>query len=132
MSRHKSGIQRGKSEAVAVRELSQPSICDLSVTSNALVGDLLIAEAIINKTMPWIGLKVRERLPRCSRAAICGHLHVKAEIGSFRHGTSDDMVNQSTEPSRGTLVVRMGINEQSYDDIAIKQPAHGSPSASSI
>jgi hypothetical protein len=28
--------------------------------------------------------------------------------------------------------VRMGINEQSYDDIAIKQPAHGSPSASSI
>jgi hypothetical protein len=132
MSRHKSGIQRGKSEAVAARELSQPGIRDLFVALNAFVGDILIAEAIINETVLRIGLKVREGLPRCSSAAICGHLHVKAEKGSLCHGTSDDGLNQSAEPSRGTSVVRMVIDEQRHDDIAIKQPAHGSPSASSI
>ncbi len=132
MCRYESGIQRGKPDILAASELGQPGIRDLFVALNTLVGDMFIAEAIINETVPRIGLEVREGLPRCSSAAICGHLHVEAEIGSLCHGTSDDGVNQSAEPSRGTLIVRMGIDEQSHDDIAIKQPAHGSPSASSI
>ncbi len=132
MSRHESGIQGSKTNTVTACELRQPGIRDLFVALNSLAGHILIAEAIINETVSRIGLKVSEGLPRYSSATICGHLHVEAEIGSLCHGTSDDGVNQSAEPSRGTLVVRMGIDQQGHDDITIKQPAHGSPSASSI
>ena len=59
MSRHKSGIQRGKSGAVAARELGQPGIRDLFVALNALVIDMLKAEAIIDEPVPRISLKLR-------------------------------------------------------------------------
>ena len=59
MCRHESGIQRGKPDTLATRELGQPGIGDLFVALNALVRDMLKAEAIINETVPRISLKLR-------------------------------------------------------------------------
>lgn len=85
MCRHESGIQRGKPDTLAASELSQPGIGDLFVALNALVRDMLIAEASINETVHRVRLNELQISPSCRRCRVCGEHHVQAEEGALGH-----------------------------------------------
>lgn len=79
MSRHESGIQSGKPNAVAACELGQPGIRDLFVALKALVGDMLVTETLIHEVVHSIRLDEGQIFPGCRRGRICREHHVEAE-----------------------------------------------------
>src|SRR5437762_8366426 len=77
--------------------------------------------------------RLPQRLPRTRRASIDGCFHMHAQEGSLRQNTRGKMVTlECGKPAMYAIMMDMRVNNESYQNVSVKQPRHCSSSSASI
>jgi len=84
-----------------------------------VVRNFVPREVIFPEDVSWMMAKKREGMPRGVSRGVMGYRHMDAKEGAFRNQGGGKMFFAGVEPRASACVVKMGIDEEGAEDVAI-------------
>ena len=84
-----------------------------------MVRNFVPREVILPEHVSWMMAEKREGMPRGVSRRVLGYCHMDTKEGAFRNQGGGKMFFAGVEPRASACVVKMGIDEEGAEDVAI-------------